>query len=118
MSTDFLERLYWALADEEQHQKTGLGLGELYGRTPAVKRADYAFKERLADFQRFFCQLGATQMRFNPREVSLPRNQGILQCGGPNDIVDSIKQLSEIFGLMPRDVRLLSHSEVIVPNSA
>lgn len=34
MSTDFLERLYWALTDEEQHQKTGLGLGELYERTP------------------------------------------------------------------------------------
>lgn len=51
MSTDFLERLYWALTDEEQHQKTGLDLGELYERTPAVKRADYAFKERLADFQ-------------------------------------------------------------------
>lgn len=50
MSTDFLERLYWALTDEEQHQKTGLDLGELYERTPAVKRADYAFKERLADF--------------------------------------------------------------------
>lgn len=51
MSTDFLERLYWALTDEEQHQKTGLDLGELYERTPAVKRADCAFKERLADFQ-------------------------------------------------------------------
>lgn len=38
MSTDFLERLYWALTDEEQHQKTGLDLGELYERTPAVKR--------------------------------------------------------------------------------
>lgn len=34
MSTDFLERLYWALTDEEQHQKTGLDLGELYERTP------------------------------------------------------------------------------------
>lgn len=51
MSTDFLERLYWALTNEEQHQKTGLGLGELYERTLAVKRADYAFKEQLVDFQ-------------------------------------------------------------------
>ena len=51
MSTDFLERLYWALTDEEQHQKTGLDLGELYERTPAVKRADHAFQERMADFQ-------------------------------------------------------------------
>ena len=29
MSTDFLERLYWALTDEEQHQKTGLDQGVL-----------------------------------------------------------------------------------------
>ena len=46
MSTDFLERLYWALTDEEQHQKTGLNLGELYERTPAVKRADSRTPQR------------------------------------------------------------------------
>lgn len=51
MNRDFIERLYWALTDEEQHQKTGLDLGELYERTPAVKRADHAFQEQLADFQ-------------------------------------------------------------------
>lgn len=46
MNRDFIERLYWALTDEEQHQKTGLDL-----RTPAVKRADHAFQEQLADLQ-------------------------------------------------------------------
>lgn len=51
MNRDFIERLYWALTDEEQHQKTGLDLGELYERTPAVKRADHAFQEQLADLQ-------------------------------------------------------------------
>lgn len=51
MSTDFLERLYWAVTDEDQHMKAGLDLGELYERTATAKRADCAFKERLADFQ-------------------------------------------------------------------
>lgn len=34
MSTDFLERLYWALTDEEQHQKTGLDLGSCTSGPP------------------------------------------------------------------------------------
>ena len=51
MSTDFLERLYWTCADESKHMADGLNLGELYEHTAAVKRADHAFAERLANFQ-------------------------------------------------------------------
>lgn len=51
MNRDFIERLYWACSDTEQSMNDGMNLGELYVHTPAVKRADYAFQERLADFQ-------------------------------------------------------------------
>lgn len=52
MNRDFIERLYWALTDEEQHQKTGAWTwGSCTSGPPAVKRADHAFQEQLADLQ-------------------------------------------------------------------
>lgn len=47
MSKEFLERLYWACADESFHMETGLNLGELYERLSDTNTADHQLSEKL-----------------------------------------------------------------------
>ena len=47
MSKEFLERLYWACADETCHMEMGLNLGELYERLSGTDGADHQLSEKL-----------------------------------------------------------------------
>lgn len=47
MNKEFLERLYWACADETRHMETGLNLGELYEHLSDTDGADHQLSEKL-----------------------------------------------------------------------
>lgn len=47
MSKEFLERLYWACADETHHMEMGMNLGELYERLSDTDGADHQMSEKL-----------------------------------------------------------------------